>query len=353
MKNFARVASPAVRKKKQGGKNMLHKRIFFSVRRIMIATVIGLVLSALAAVLPVHAADYPQKGKAIQMIVPVTAGGSTDVGARILASGLEKELGAPIMVVNKPGANFQVGLTALAQSRPDGYTIGWTNFPSGITNYLEPERKAIYTRKSFEPIALHVSDPNVFAVKSTSPYVTLKDLVAAAKAKPKGITISSGILNDDQIAILQFQKKAGVQFSQVTFAQGTAPAVTALLGGKIDVFCGNVGDLLAQFKSGEVRILGIMDNMRSPFYPGVKTFEEQGYRVYNASMRGFSAPAGTPKEIVDILSKAAKKVTESEEHKKKMADMGLTIKYMDAAAYSAYWEEYETIIKELIPLSKE
>jgi tripartite-type tricarboxylate transporter receptor subunit TctC len=113
------------------------------------------------------------------------------------------------------------------------------------------------------------------------------------------------------------------------------------------VLCANVGDLLAQFKSGEVRILGIMDDEPSPFYPGVKTFEQQGYKLSSSSSRGFAGPAGTPKDVVDILSGAIQKVVASEEHKK-MADMGLTLNFMDPAHYK-YWDEYErdqTLTKE-------
>lgn len=144
------------------------------------------------------------------------------MGARILASGLEKELGTSVVIVNKPGANSQIGMTALAQARPDGYTFGTTNFPVAVTTYLDPERKAVYSRHSFQPLALHVADPNLFAVKANSPYKTLKDLVEAAKAKPKTITISSGVLNDDQIAILLLQKLSGAQFAQVSFTAGGA-----------------------------------------------------------------------------------------------------------------------------------
>jgi len=302
---------------------------------------------------PAWAVAFPQKGKSIQVIVGYAAGGSSDSAVRILASGLEKELGVPVVVVNKPGANGQIGLTALAQARPDGYTIGTTNFPMAVVSYLEPERKAAYSRKSFQPLALHVNDPNLFAVRASSPYKTLKDLVDAAKAKPKSITVSSGILVDDQFAILQFQKLAGIQLIQVNFPQGTSLAFTPLLGGKIDLFAGNVGDILAQFKAGEVRILGIMDDKPSPFYPGVKTFEEQGYKVYNSSSRGYALPAGTPKDVVDVLDSAIKKVVATDDHKRRMADLALTLKHLDAAEYARYWAEYEMTIKELLPLAKE
>jgi tripartite-type tricarboxylate transporter receptor subunit TctC len=300
------------------------------------------------------AADFPQKGKAVQVLVGWAAGGSSDAGARILASGMEKELQTSVVVMNKPGASGQIAYTALTQAKPDGYTMGTTNFPSAVVTYLDPARKATYTRKNFDLLALHVVDPGVFAVKANSPFKAVKDVVEAAKANPKKVRISTtGIQSDEAFGILQFQKMTGAQFAMVHFSQGIAPALTAFLGGKIDVFCGNVGDLLSQFKSGEVRILGIMDDGPSPFYPGVKTFEEQGYKLYNSSSRGFSAPAGTPKEVVDILSAAIKKAVATEDHKKRMADMGLTIRYMDPAQYNKYWDEYEAMLKELLPLTKE
>jgi len=332
---------------------LCHRLISFG-RIVGSLAVIGWFMAGAIASSPAGAADFPQKGKAIQILVGFAAGGSSDAGARILASGLEKEFGTSVLVVNKPGASGQIAYTALTQAPPDGYTIVNTNFPSSVVTYLDPARKATYTRKNFEVLALHVIDPGLIAVKKDSPFKTLKDLVEAARANPKKVRISTtGIQSDEAFGLLQFQRMTDVQLAMVHFSQGIAPAKTAFLGGKIDAFCGNVGDLLPQFKSGEVRILGIMDHESSPFYPGVKTFEEQGYKLYNASSRGFAAPAGTPKEVVNILSGAIKKAVATEDHKKRMADMGLTIRYMDAAQYNKYWDEYETMLKELLPLTKE
>ena len=312
------------------------------------------VTAFICAASPGWAANFPLKGKVIQVLVGFAAGGSSDAGARILASGLEKELGTSVMVVNKPGASGQIAYTALSQAKPDGYTIVNTNFPSSIISYLDPARKATYSRKSFEVLALHVIDPGLIAVKADSPFKTLKDVIEAAKANPKKVKISTtGIQSDEAFGILKLQKMTGAQFAMVHFAQGIAPSVIALMGGKIDAFCGNVGDLLSQFKSGEVRILGIMDTEQSRFYPGVKTFEEQGYNLYNSASRGFAAPEGTPKEVVDTLSQAIRKVVATEEHKKRMADMGLTLRYMDPVQYAKYWSEYEAIYRDLLPLTKE
>ncbi len=317
-----------------------------------IVSVIGCVLAVVVGLSSAWAADYPQKGKSIQMLVGNAAGGPTDLGARIMAAGLEKELGVPVVVVNKPGANGQIQLTQVASAKPDGYTFGTVNFPVTITGYLDPARKATYNRKSFEPLALHVNDPNIFAVLAKSPYKTVKDLVEAAKAKPKTITVSSGMRNDEQIGIVQLQKLTGAEFAQVSFTQGTAPSVVALLGGKIEVHCGHAADVLGHVKSGDVRVLGVMDDEESPFLPGVKTFEAQGYKVYSASSRGYLMPAGTPKEIVNTLSAAIKKVMATEEHKKKMAEMGLTLRYMDAAQLGKFWDDTEKMVKELEPMLK-
>jgi tripartite-type tricarboxylate transporter receptor subunit TctC len=328
-------------------------RCHFSMIRLM-AMVVGSVVAVSLMAFPVGAADFPQKGKTIQMLLGFAAGGSTDVGARILTSGLEKELGTSAVVVNKPGASSQIAYTALTQAKPDGYTIGNTNFPSVIVSYLDPTRKATYTRKDFDLLALHVIDPGLFAVKADSPYKTLKEVIEAAKANPRKIRVSTtGIQSDETFGILQLQKMTGAQFALVHFAQGNAASMTAFLGGKIELYCGNVGDILPQVKSGEVRLLGIMDSEQSPFYPGVKTFEEQGYRLYNSSSRGFAVPAGTPKDVVNVLSSAIKRVVATEDHKKRMAEMGLTIRYLDPAQYAKYWIENESMIKELLPLTQE
>jgi tripartite-type tricarboxylate transporter receptor subunit TctC len=327
---------------------------FLNRGRFVAVFLVVFTLACMTVLFPAQAADYPQKGKAIQMMIGYAAGTATDVGARIMASGLEKELGTPVLPVNKPGASSQIMFTMLTQVKSDGYTIGTMSFPAAIVSSVDPARKATYSRKSFELLALHVIDPSAMAVKTNSPYKSLKQLIDAAKEKPNTITIStSGIQSDEHFALLRLQKMAGVQFRFVHFSTGGASALPPVLGGKVDVYCGNVGDLLALHKNGEMRILGVMDEERSEFFPDVKTFEEQGYKLYNNSSRGFAAPAGTPKEIVTILSNAIKKVVSTPEHKKRMAEMGLTLRYMDPAQYDNYWKEYEEMVREFLPLTKE
>ena len=270
------------------------------------------------------------------------------MAARALAATAEKILGTQIQVVNKPGAGSQIGLTEIAKAKPDGYTLGIVTLPTAINTYLEPERKAVYTRNDFVPLALHTIDPVVIAVKADSPYKTTKDLIEAAKANPEKIKAADiGVLSGKHLAILDLQKATGAKFAIVHFSGGSQ-AMTALLGGHIDAnFC-TAGEVPSQYKAGEVRLLGIMDKQPSKFYPGITTLESQGYKVYSTSSRGWVAPAGTPKEIVNKLSAALKKAMEDPDHQQKIEATTSELRYMDPDQMSTYWADMEAQYKPLI-----
>ena len=193
-----------------------------------------------------------------------------------MAAGLEKEFGTPVQVVNKPGAGAQVGTTDLVLSKADGYTIEATNLPTTLGIYLDPERQAAFSRKDLQQVALHVDDPALVAVSSESPYMTMKDLLDAAKANPEGIkAASTGVLSHDHLNALMWEKLAGVKFAVVQF-DGGAPALTALVGGHVDAFFGNIGSVTSLLKDGKIRILGMMAKEENKFAPGVKTMEAAG-----------------------------------------------------------------------------
>ena len=294
-------------------------------------------------------AAWPESGKPMTFIVGSAAGGSSDVGFRVIAAQMEKALGVSIQVVNKPAAGQQEGLTELAKAKPDGYTIGMTNMPQSCTIYLDPERKAPFTRKSFQPIGMQVVDPGVIAVKADSPYKTLKDLIDAAKVKPGTITASTtGVLGDDHLSLLQAERALGIKFATVHF-NGAAPSITAMLGGHVEVNFNNVGDYMAQYKAGQIRLLAILDKEQSRFYPGEKTFEEQtGIKLYSSSSRGVSAPAGVPKDTMDVLTTAFKKAWDNPDHQKAMADSALSVRYLSPDEMDKYWAEVEAQLPALM-----
>jgi tripartite-type tricarboxylate transporter receptor subunit TctC len=296
---------------------------------------------------------FPTQGKTVSMIVPYDAGGAGDIGARLLAPYLEKELGGTVEVVNKPGAGSQIGVTELARAKPDGYTIGFTHLPATIAVYLDPERQAAFTRASLQPLAMYVVDPSAIAVKGDSPMKTLKDLVDAAKSNPGKVTVGdSGILSDGHITSLLLQQSTGAKFA-IVHGAGGAKGIADLLGGQVVAQNVNLsGSNIDLAKSGEIRLLGIFDDSTSPNYPGVTTAKSQGYNFSVATSRAISAPAGTPKEIVTILTNAIKRAMAAPDFMAKANSSGLSLRYLDPAGLETYWTDLEGRVKPLIDLAK-
>jgi tripartite-type tricarboxylate transporter receptor subunit TctC len=294
-----------------------------------------------------RAAGYPD-GKPIMLIVPYAPGGVTDTGARLMASALEPLLNTPVRVVNRVGAASQVGLTELVRAKPDGLILSYVVLPTVVTHYLDPARSAIYTRRDFQPVAMHHRVPQVLAVHSDGPYKTLRDLVEAARARPEEIKVSdSGLMGVPHTCVLMLQVAAGVKFSSVHFGGG-APSVTALLGKHVDVLAGATADARPYKASGEFRVLGVAAEAPDPMMPEVPTMRSQGYDVLAASSTGIVAPAGTPAPIIDTLTTAMRKVIESREHQAKLADLFLSPHYLDPAGFSQLWVENEARMEPLI-----
>jgi len=300
---------------------------------------------------PATADEFPSRPLTLQVAMP--AGGSTDVGARILASIAEKMMGQPIVVVNKVGAGGQIGWTELARQKPDGYYLGFLMLPSLNTCILDPDRKATFNLDSFVPIINQVSDPGLIWVKADSPYKTLKDLLDDARKSPGVIRASTtGILTDDHLAIYMMEQAAGVQF-RVVHLQGAAPQLTATLGGQVDVSFDNVGSVAPRVKAGELRGLAVMDSERSKFLPDVPTTAELGYpTVISSSTRGVAGTAGIPEPIVKKLQTVLKKAMEDPEHIKKMDQAGLAIKPMLGEEYGKFLRQINEKAKPLVESSR-
>lgn len=305
--------------------------------------VAGLLISGGAS-----AATFPAPRTPITIIVPYAAGGTVDAAARLMAADLEKELGTPVQVANRPGAASQVGLTQLVNSPPNGYTLAYAVLPTIMTHYLDPDRAAPYRRRNFQPIGLHFHVPAMLAVQTASRYRTLKELVDAAKAAPGKITISdSGLMGTPHLSVLMLERAAGVRFGSVHF-DGGAPSVTALLGGHVEVLAGAISDAVPNFKAGNFRVLGIASHQPSEFLPDAPTMISQGFDVETASATGILAPAGTPKEIVDVLTGAMRKLSAAPAHTKRLSDIGVTPRYLSPDQYAAFWANYEERVESLL-----
>ena len=291
------------------------------------------------------AAEFPNKPITLHVAYP--PGGSTDVGARIVAAIAEKQVGQPIIVVNKAGAGGQVGWTELARQKPDGYYLGMINLPHLPTTVLDPERKAAFKAEDIVPIISQALDPTTISVRPDSPWKTLKDLIEEAKKRPGQIPAGIvGYLQDDEIGYFQFAEAAGVELRRVYF-DGAAPAITALLGGHVDVLFCTVGDNFTQWKAGRIRMLTIMDKERSKFYPDLPTTAEVGFpSVICAATRGIAAPKGVPGPIMKKLQDIFKTAIENKEHIEKLEGAGQPVKIMVGEEFvKYYWDSYKVAQK--------
>jgi len=288
------------------------------------------------------------------MIVPWPAGGSTDVGARILASVAEKVAGQPVVVVNRVGAGSQIGLNDLAHQKPDGYTIGFASLPAANTIILDPERKAAFTIDSFLPIINQVLDPGLIWVKTDSPYKTLKDLLDDAKKRPGEVRASTtGIMGDDHLAILMLEQGTGLKFRIVHF-DGGAQQFTGTLGGQVDVSFDNVGSVVTKIRAGQVRGLAVMDKERSKFLPDVPTTVELGFTtLVSSSTRGVMGPAGIPAPIVEKIQAILLKAMQDPAHMDKMNNVGLAVKPMMGKEYADYFRNLHEVAKPLFEKARQ
>jgi len=291
--------------------------------------------------------DYPSKPITLQ--VGFSPGGSSDIGCRVLAEALKKVIGQPVIVDTKPGAGSQIMLTDFKNNaKPDGYTMALINVPQIQTIVFDPTRKPAFAMKDFQPIANHVQDPGAILVRKESPFKTFEDFVAAAKAKPGQVKVSTtGIGSDDHLAVLDFERKVGIKVN-IVHMRGTPEALTAALGGHIDIDFDNVGGFLPTVVSGEGRILAVMMEKRYPDLPDVPTCREKGIDLVSSSTRGFVFPTGTPRGIVEFMEQSIRKAMDDPDHIKRMKDAGLTLKFMGIGEYAQFLDAQNNRAKDLI-----
>jgi len=293
--------------------------------------------------------DFPNRP--VTIMVGFGAGGSSDVGVRILAEALKKVIGQPVLVENKPGAGGQVMWTDFKNNaKPDGYTLALINVPQLQTTMFDPVRKPAFGMRDFQMVANHVQDPGAIFVPTESPYKTFEDLIKDAKARPGQVKASTtGIGSDDHLAVLDMQRKANVRFNIVHLVD-TPTALKTVLGGHTDADFDNVGGFLPAVKSGQGRMLVILDDRRFPDAADVPTAREKGIEVISSSTRGYVYPAGTPMEIVKYMEESIKKAMQDPDHIKRMKEAGLNLKFMGIDEYTKFMEVQNERAKELISL---
>lgn len=288
---------------------------------------------------------YPTRP--ITVFVNYGAGGSSDLGARALMAVVEKDLGVPMNIINKPGAGGWIGWGELLKAKPDGYTISLINTPNLLTGYMDPKGMRKDSIDSFALIANHVTDPGAIAIRNDEKrFTTMKELVEYARKHMVTIT-STGVAGDDHIAALKFNKKYGTKFEAV-HNRGANETITTVLGGHVDVMFANVGDVTTLHKNKEIKVLAVMADKRSPLLSDIPTLQELGYDgVVSWSARGYAAPKGTDPAIIAVLTQAIERATKNPEHIKKMAEMGLQLDYQNPEGVYQSLKREEQGIKDI------
>ena len=287
----------------------------------------GLLLAAACAAFllasrPAAAAD-PYPSKPVKVIINSTPGGLTDVIGRLVTMKMAQSLGHSLVVENRAGAAV-IGADALAKSAPDGYTVGVLGNSLSALPALVP-KMPFNPESDLVPVALLITSPLVLVTSAKSPYRTVDDFVAQAKARPSQLSYASGgIATMSHLLAEQFQASAGASLIHVPY-KGGGPAMSDLMAGHVAVFFDPVGTTVPLARDAKVRPLAIVSKTRSAALPDVPTLAEAGYPdVQGASWFAMFAPAGTPPDIVAKLNAEVNKALQSAEVKERILALGAT-----------------------------
>lgn len=301
----------------------------FTRRSALLGTVGALALTSLVA----HAQDFPTHP--IKLVVGYSAGGPTDVIARIIGQEISKTLGQPVIVDNRAGANGNIATELVAHADPDGYTLIVNTLSHNVNPLINPGITHYDPVKDFAPVSLAVVLPQLLVVPYASPYKTLADLVNAAKAEPGKVSYgSAGIGGSAHLAGELLAQRSGTKMLHVPF-KGNGPALTEVMSGRVNyMFYPMIGvsDYVTEKK---VRILAVTTEKRHPDYPNVPTMAEAGFPGFEQYVGpvGFLAPARTPQPVIDKLSAAIRAAVARPEIREKLRGLGAVVVGSTPAEY--------------------
>jgi tripartite-type tricarboxylate transporter receptor subunit TctC len=284
-------------------------------------------------------AAYPDR--IIKIVVPFAPGGGTDVVARTLAQEMAKELGATVIIENKPGAGTIIGTQSVAASEPDGYTLLMGTFANAVNPGLYA--KLPYDQhRDLAPVALVARSFSIVVVNPKSEVKSIADLIAAARAEPDKLSYGTyGTGTSAHLAGELFKHMANVNLTTVPY-KGSAPAITDLIGGQIQVMFTTVASAASLIEGGQLRALAVTSAERSPAFPNLPTVAEAGVPGYDAeAWYGLFVPAKTSSEIIDRLNKAAANAVKAEAFKKLSVNEGLVMVASHPAELDRYFREEE------------
>jgi tripartite-type tricarboxylate transporter receptor subunit TctC len=286
---------------------------------------------------PAFAEGYP--ARPLKLIVSTSAGGVTDLAARILGAHVTARTGQPVVIDNRPGASGNIAMDAVAKAPPDGYTLGVANTGNIVINPHLMRHMPYDPLNDLAPVGAIGTVPLFLVVNSHVPAATLQDFIAYAKAQPDKVSYASaGVGTTPDLAAHEFNRRSGLKLVFVPF-RGTAPAVAAVLGGDVQVTFVSMGPHIEFVRQGKLRILGAATPERAPYVPDVPTFAEQGFPGFETST-WFSlfAPHGTPKDIIEQLNGYVRELARDADAKKRLA-----ANFVDPAVLTA--SEFAALVK--------
>ncbi len=312
----------------------------------LLATILVLSLAAPFGALAQEA--FPTRP--ISLVAPFPPGGVADLMARPVAAAMEKVLKSPVVVVNKTGAAGAVGMSYVANSKPDGYTLLMALSSISIIPEADKlfDRKPAYTMDQLTPVALISADPTIFVVRSDRPWKSVKEFVEDAKKRPEAISYSSsGVYGTLHMAMEMLSHAAGIKLKHVPYG-GAGPALTAILGGHVDTLASGPAVVLPHIKAGKLRPLAGWGAKRVAALPDLPTFKELGYDVEFYIWAGVFAPTGTPEPVLKKLRDTVRQAAQEPEFKAAMVKLETPIAYLDAPEFQKFWDKDAKMLADAI-----
>jgi tripartite-type tricarboxylate transporter receptor subunit TctC len=291
---------------------------------------------------------YPDRP--ITIVAPFPPGGVADLTARPVAAAMEKVLKNPVVVVNKTGAAGAVGMSFVANSKPDGYNLLMALSSISIIPEADKlfDRQPAYTMDQLIPIALISADPTVFVVNAERPWKSVKEFVDDAKKHRGEISYSSsGVYGTLHMAMEMFSHAAAISLKHVPYS-GAGPALTAILGGHVDTLASGPAVVIPHIKAGKLRPLAGWGAKRVASLPDVPTFKELGYDIEFYIWAGLFAPRGTPAAVMQNIRAAVRQAVNIAEFKSAMEKLETPIAYLDAPEFQKFWDKDAKMLADAI-----
>jgi tripartite-type tricarboxylate transporter receptor subunit TctC len=294
----------------------MEKRLPLSRRRALLAA------ASLLATGTARAENYP--GRPVELIAPFAAGGGTDLIARLAGEGLARRLGQPFVVINRPGANTNIGMLSVARAKPDGHTL----LMASVGLAANP---SLYTRLNFDPIAdlapitLLANSPTVLAVPPTLPVASLAEFIAYAKAHPGELNYGSyGAGSGPHLATELFMAMTGIRLVHIPYGGG-GPAAVGAMTNQVQALFSSVLPVLGMARGGKLKAIAIASERRSALLPGVPTFAESGLDYRTGTWFGLLAPARTPAAVIATLNRETVAVLREDSVRDRLAEQGAEV----------------------------